>query len=86
MPFRLQAFLASANALADVTCSASPSVGTCASPPAIVGFDLHPLAVASARANYLLAIADLLGPETPIDVPVFARDAILDQRPDEAAL
>ena len=53
--------------------------------PSIVGFDLHPLAVASARANYLLAIADLIGPETPIDVPVFARDAILDQRPDEAA-
>ncbi|MGO9114387.1 MAG: N-6 DNA methylase [Thermoguttaceae bacterium] len=51
----------------------------------IVGFDLHPLAVASARANYLLAIADLLGPEAPIDVPVLARDAILDQRPDEAA-
>ncbi len=50
----------------------------------IVGFDLHPLAVASARANYLLAIADLLGPDLPIEVPVFARDAILDQRPDEA--
>ena len=51
----------------------------------IVGFDLHPLAVASARANYLLAIADLLGPDAPIDVPVFARDAILDQPPDEVA-
>ena len=45
---------------------------------AIVGFDLHPLAVASARANYLLAVADLLGPEGTIEVPVFARDAILD--------
>ena len=30
----------------------------------IVGFDLNPLAVLTARANYLIAIADLL-PETP---------------------
>ncbi len=52
--------------------------------PSVVGFDLHPLAVASARANYLLAIADLLGPKMPIDVPVFARDAILDQWPDRS--
>ncbi len=50
----------------------------------IVGFDLHPLAVASSRANYLLAIADLLGPDEPIEAPVFARDAILDERADEA--
>ena len=54
------------------------------SPFAIVGFDLHPLAVASARANYLLAVADLIGPESPVEVPVFARDAILDQWPGEA--
>ncbi len=53
--------------------------------PAIVGFDLHPLAVASARANYLLAIADLITPDMPIDVPIFARDAILDGRSDHAA-
>ena len=46
----------------------------------IFGFDLHPLAVASSRANYLLAIADLSGPDEPIEVPVFARDAILDER------
>ncbi len=50
----------------------------------IAGFDLHPLAVASARANYLLAIVDLIGPDAPIDVPVFDRDAILDQRLNEA--
>jgi hypothetical protein len=55
-------------------------------PVPIVGFDLHPLAVASARANYLLAIADLLGPDAQFDVPVFARDAILDQRPDAGTM
>ena len=41
--------------------------------------------MASARANYLLAIADLRRPESPIDLPVFVRDAILDQRADEPA-
>ncbi len=46
----------------------------------IVGFDLHPLAVAAARANYLLAIADLLPAEGCVEVPVFARDAVLDSR------
>jgi methylase of polypeptide subunit release factors len=55
------------------------------SQPPIVGFDLHPLAVASTRANYLLAIADLVAADVRIDVPVFARDAILDQSSDEAA-
>ena len=67
-----------------------PFVTPCSSPsgrgepgPRIVGFDLHPLAVASARANYLLAIADLVGSDEPIDVPVFARDAILDQRAED---
>jgi len=44
----------------------------------IAGFDLHPLAVATARANYLLAIADLITTEDFVEVPVFARDAILD--------
>ena len=44
----------------------------------IVGFDLHPLAVAAARANYLLAIADLLPAEGFFEVPVFARDAVLE--------
>ena len=39
--------------------------------------------MASARANYLLAIADTIGPEGRIEVPVFVRDAILDQRPEE---
>jgi hypothetical protein len=51
----------------------------------IVGFDLHPLAVATARANYLLSVADLFQPNARIDVPVFARDAILAPSPDEAS-
>jgi hypothetical protein len=50
-------------------------------PPPIVGFDLHPLAVASARANYLLAVADLVTGEDFVHVPVFARDALLDPWP-----
>jgi len=48
----------------------------------IAGFDLHPLAVSAARANYLLAIADLLPAEGCVEVPVFARDAILDPWPE----
>jgi hypothetical protein len=58
--------------------------GTRSVPDTIVGYDLHPLAVASARANYLLAVADLLTPDSPFDVPVFCRDAILDQQPEAA--
>ena len=46
----------------------------------ITGFDLHPLAVAAARANYLLAVADLLPAESFVEVPVFSRDAVLDSR------
>ena len=50
---------------------------------AVVGFDIHPLAVASARANYLLAIADLLPSDGSFfDVPIFARDCILDPWPE----
>jgi hypothetical protein len=48
----------------------------------ITGFDLHPLAIAAARANYLLAIADLLPAEGFVKIPVFARDAVLDAWPD----
>ena len=71
--------------LADGTRSVPATLSDGTPVPSIVGFDLHPLAVASSRANYLLAIADLLGPETPIEVPVFARDAILDEGGREAA-
>ncbi|MCX7427082.1 MAG: N-6 DNA methylase [Planctomycetia bacterium] len=45
----------------------------------VVGFDLNPLAVMTARANYLLAIGDLLGPEPAVEIPVYRRDAILDE-------
>ena len=46
-------------------CKASASAAVTPTPP-VVGFDLHPLAVASARANYLLAIADLVGPAAAV--------------------
>ena len=50
----------------------------------VAGFDLNPLAVTTARANYLLAIGDLLGPEPAVEIPVYRRDAILDRaEPDE---
>jgi SAM-dependent methyltransferase len=44
----------------------------------VVGFDLNPLAVISARANVLLAVADLLRPgDTPMEIPVFLADSIV---------
>lgn len=43
----------------------------------VVGFDLNPLAALSARANYLIAIGDLLGHTDRVQVPVFLRDSIL---------
>jgi hypothetical protein len=42
----------------------------------VVGFDRNPLAVLTARANYLLALGDLL-PDGPIEVPVYCLDSIL---------
>ena len=45
----------------------------------VVGIDINPIAVATARSNYLLAVADLLGPEDLDDlpdVPVFYGDSI----------
>ncbi len=61
-----------------------PALASSLVPPyeLIAGFDLHPLAVAAARANYLLAIADLLPAEGCVEVPVFARDAVLDPWPE----
>jgi len=44
----------------------------------IVGFDLNPLAVISARTNYLLAIGELLKyAKEPIDIPVYLCDSII---------
>jgi hypothetical protein len=43
----------------------------------VVGFDLNPLAVLSARANYLIAICDLLRHVGRVEVPVYSRDSIL---------
>ena len=44
----------------------------------VAGFDLNPLAVLSARANYLIAICDLLTGADRVRIPVFLRDSILD--------
>jgi SAM-dependent methyltransferase len=43
----------------------------------IVGFDLNPLAVMTARANYLIAIADLLPTAGRVEVPIYLCDSIL---------
>lgn len=43
----------------------------------VVGFDLDPLAVMSARANYLIAVCDLLPRGGAVWLPVERRDAIL---------
>lgn len=43
----------------------------------IVGFDLNPLAVLSARANYLIALGDLAAHVAPDGLPVYQRDSIL---------
>lgn len=44
----------------------------------VVGFDLNPLAVISARTNYLLALGDLLQFRTQdIDIPVYLCDSIM---------
>lgn len=44
----------------------------------VIGFDLNPLAVISARANFLLAIADLLRTvDEPIELPIYLADSIV---------
>ncbi len=60
----------------------------------IVGFDLNPLAVLTARANYIIALGDLIRGQdglmalaTPITIPVFLTDSILvPARPRQAGL
>jgi hypothetical protein len=44
----------------------------------VVGYDLNPLAVISARTNYLLALGDLLDEITgEIEIPVYLADSVL---------
>jgi SAM-dependent methyltransferase len=44
----------------------------------VVGYDLNPLAVISARTNYLLALGDLLEEiQGDIDIPVYLADSVL---------
>ena len=43
----------------------------------VVGFDLNPLAVLSARANLLIALGDLARHVSRMSLPVFLRDSIL---------
>lgn len=49
----------------------------------VTGFDLNPLAVLAARANYLIAVRDLLPEGGTIRVPVACRDAICDEPPEK---
>ena len=46
-------------------------------PSPIVGFDLNPLAVMTARANFLIALADVLPEHEPVEVPIYLCDSIL---------
>jgi SAM-dependent methyltransferase len=48
----------------------------------IVGFDLNPLAVMASRANYLIALGDLLRYRgaSPMEIPVYLADSILVER------
>lgn len=43
----------------------------------IVGFDLNPLAVLAARANYLIAMRDLIPHMSNVEVPVYLCDSIV---------
>ena len=57
--------------------SFSPLPSPLSPPFQVVGFDLNPLAVLTARANYLLAIADMLPAKGPVEIPVYLCDSIL---------
>jgi hypothetical protein len=52
----------------------------------VTGFDLNPLAVLSARANYLIAICDLLAGAGRVEVPVLLCDSILSESSEADAL
>jgi hypothetical protein len=42
----------------------------------IYGFDLNPLAVLTARVNYLIAISDLIANHLEVEIPVYQADAV----------
>jgi hypothetical protein len=42
----------------------------------IYGFDLNPLAVLTARVNYLIAISDLIATHSEVEIPVYQADAV----------
>jgi len=44
----------------------------------VAGFDLNPLAVMTAKANYLIALAEFLPQTGEVEIPVYLRDSILD--------
>ena len=46
----------------------------------IAGYDLNPLAVLTARANFLIAVGDLLPRSSPIRIPIYLRDSILESK------
>lgn len=43
----------------------------------VIGVDIHPFAVAMARVNYILAIAELLPGTGPVRIPIFWADSLL---------
>ena len=43
----------------------------------IVGFDINPIAVISAKANYILALGDITLLDTKVSVPIYMCDSIL---------
>jgi len=43
----------------------------------IIGVDIHPFAVAMARVNYILAIAELLPTAGPVPIPIYWADSLL---------
>jgi len=43
----------------------------------IVGFDINPIAVISAKANYILALGDITALEKSVSIPVYMCDSIL---------
>lgn len=48
----------------------------------VVGFDIHPFAIAMARVNYLLAVIDLLSPEviselSEVTIPIYWADSLV---------